>query len=110
MAQIVAVADLPGGPTVRRFEGADHGSSVSFFVGDHRPGTGPDPHTHPYDETFVMERGSSTFTVDGETIEARAGEIVVVPAGAVHSFVASESEGSRQLSIHAAPRMVQEDP
>jgi quercetin dioxygenase-like cupin family protein len=108
MVQVVAVADLPGGDTVKQFEGADHGASVSFFVGEHQPGTGPDLHHHPYDETFVIERGSATFTVDGETIEGRAGSILVVPAGAVHGFVVSGSGALRQVSIHAAARMVQD--
>lgn len=91
-----------------RFEGHAHGSSVSFFVTHGREGDGPGPHTHPYDETFVVLDGGATFTVDGEPVEATAGTIVVVPAGAVHAFTIGR-DGMRSVNIHGSDRMVQED-
>jgi quercetin dioxygenase-like cupin family protein len=108
MPTILSLADLPG-ERAARFEGREHGASVSFFVGRFPPGSGPVLHRHPYDETFIVEEGSATFTVDGETIEAKAGEIVVVPAGAAHRFVSSGDGVLRQVSIHPSDRMVQED-
>jgi quercetin dioxygenase-like cupin family protein len=96
-----------GGRTVR-FEGHAHGAGVSFFVSNAREGDGPGPHRHPYDETFVILEGSATFTVDGETIEAVAGTIVVVPAGAAHGFSAGR-DGLRSVNIHASDRMITED-
>jgi quercetin dioxygenase-like cupin family protein len=91
-----------------RFEHADHGGGVSFFVSRHPPGTGPRLHRHPYDETFLVQRGSATFTVDGETAEVAAGGIVVVPAGAAHAFVASGDEDLHQISMNPSGRMIQE--
>jgi quercetin dioxygenase-like cupin family protein len=44
------------------------------------------------------------FTVGENTIEARAGDIVVVPAGAPHKFV-SRAATHRQVSIHPVARM-----
>jgi quercetin dioxygenase-like cupin family protein len=82
-----------------RFEGHEYGAGVSC---------GPGLHRHPYDETFVIVEGAATFTVDDETIEAAAGTIVVVPAGAAHKFVAGR-DGLRSVNIHASDRMVQED-
>jgi quercetin dioxygenase-like cupin family protein len=70
--------------------------------------TGPGLHRHPYEETFIVEEGRATFTVDGETIEAHAGQIVVVPAGAAHGFVSSGDDVLRQVSIHPSDHMVQE--
>jgi quercetin dioxygenase-like cupin family protein len=90
------------------FVGKEHGSSVSFFVTNHRPGGGPGPHRHPYDETFVVLEGRVVFTVDGEDVEAHAGQAVVVPAGATHSFSAAEPEGSLQVNIHPVAEMVTE--
>lgn len=104
----VSVADLPGN-LVARFEGRDHGSNVSFFVGHFPPGTGPVLHRHPYEETFVIEEGSATFTVDDETLEVGAGQILVVPAGAAHKFVSSGEDGLRMVSISPSDNMVQED-
>ena len=92
----------------RRFLGERHGSSVSFFIVDGREGDGPGPHTHPYDETFVVLEGSATFTVDGRDVEAGAGTVVVVPAGAVHGFTIGAG-GMRSVNIHPRPRMEQTD-
>jgi quercetin dioxygenase-like cupin family protein len=99
--------DLRHGGSSPRFEGHAHGSSVSFFVTNASEGSGPGPHRHPYDETFVILEGSATFTVDGESIEAQAGTIVVVPEGATHGFAAGPG-GLRSVNIHASDRMVTE--
>ena len=96
--------DLPG-----RFEGADHGAGVSFFLARTRPGRGPRLHRHPYEETFVVHEGRLTFTVDGQTIEARAGQIVIAPPGSVHKFVNVGDAPAHMTNIHPRPRMAQED-
>jgi quercetin dioxygenase-like cupin family protein len=103
---MIEISDLPGN-LVGRFEGREHGSSVSFFIGTFDPGTGPGLHLHPYDETFIVEAGSATFTVDGETFELGAGQITVVPANTPHKFVSGE--GFRLISISPADHMQQEN-
>jgi quercetin dioxygenase-like cupin family protein len=103
---MIEVSDLPGN-LIGRFEGRDHGSSVSFFIGTFRAGTGPGLHRHPYDETFIVEAGSATFTIGDETVELSAGQIAVVPAGTPHKFVSGE--GFRLISITPADHMTQED-
>jgi quercetin dioxygenase-like cupin family protein len=67
-----------------------------------------DPHRHPYEETFVVQDGTSEFTVDGNTFEVTAGSIVVAPAGAVHSFKGSSDGVTRQINIHPVAEMVTE--
>jgi quercetin dioxygenase-like cupin family protein len=106
MPTLVSVTDLPGN-LIGRFEGGEHGSSVSFYIGTFDAGTGPGLHRHPYDETFIVEAGSATFTVGDETLELEAGQIAVVPAGTPHKFVSGE--GFRLISITPAERMEQED-
>jgi len=103
---MIAIADLPGN-LVGRFEGRDHGSSVSFFIGTFDAGTGPSLHTHPYDETFIVEAGSATFTVGDDTFELAAGQIAVVPAETPHKFVSGE--GFRLISVAPSDHMIQED-
>jgi quercetin dioxygenase-like cupin family protein len=103
---MIEVSDLPGN-LIGRFEGRDHGSSVSFFIGTFPPGTGPGLHTHPYDETFIVEAGSATFTIGDEQVEIGEGRIAVVPAGTPHKFVSGE--GFRLISISPSDHMVQED-
>ena len=108
--QVVPFDEIRLTPTgrSRRFLGERHGSSVSFFVVDGKEGDGPGPHTHPYDETFVVLDGGATFTVDGQDVEAAAGTVLVVPAGAVHGFTIGP-EGMRSVNIHPRPRMEQTD-
>jgi len=65
---------------------------------------GPKLHRHPYGETFIVEEGDVLFTVGESTIEAAAGDVVVVPAGAPHKFV-SRGATHRQVSIHLVARM-----
>jgi quercetin dioxygenase-like cupin family protein len=108
VARVLSATDLPGSENATRFEGRDHGATVSFFLSHHPPGTGPGLHRHPYEETFILEQGSATFTVDDETLEAEAGQIIIVPAGAAHGFVNSGNEALRQVSIHPSDHMVQE--
>ena len=108
MTRTVRVDELRSSETACRFEGRDHGSPVSFFVTNHPAGRGVSLHRHPYAETFIVQAGSAKFMVDGDTIEARAGEVVVVPAGAVHGFVSSGDEPLRQVSIHPSDHVVQE--
>ena len=43
---MIEVADLPGN-LIGRFEGREHGSSVSFNIGTYAAGTGPSLHRHP---------------------------------------------------------------
>jgi quercetin dioxygenase-like cupin family protein len=102
----IEVSDLPGN-LIGRFEGREHRSSVSFFIGTFEPGTGPSLHAHPYDETFIVEAGSATFTVGDEGFELEAGQITVVPANTPHKFVSGE--GFRLISIAPSDHMVQED-
>jgi quercetin dioxygenase-like cupin family protein len=106
-AQVVPFDEFDTGRT-RRFTGDRYGSSVSFFVVNGREGDGPGPHTHPYDETFVVLDGGATFTVDGQDVEASAGTVIVVPAGAVHGFTIGP-DGMRSVNIHPKPRMEQTD-
>jgi mannose-6-phosphate isomerase-like protein (cupin superfamily) len=101
----IDVDRLPGGENASRFDGHEHGASVSFFISRNPPGTGPELHRHPYEETFIVEDGKVRFTVGEETIEATAGQIVVVPAGTPHKFVNCGAGRLRQISIHPVARM-----
>jgi quercetin dioxygenase-like cupin family protein len=92
-----------------RWEGQAHGSSISFFTTDFPPGRGADPHSHPYEETFVIQGGEAVFTIDGEELTGSAGQVIVVPAGAVHSFVCSGEEHFRSVDVHPVGEMVQTD-
>ena len=109
MTHVIHRDELPHSATAHKFEGYHYGdANVSFFLTDAPPGSGPGLHTHPYAEVFVVQEGHATFTAGDATIEATAGQIVVVPAGLPHRFVNTGTGRLRQTSIHASERMVTE--
>jgi mannose-6-phosphate isomerase-like protein (cupin superfamily) len=71
-------------------------------------GGGPRLHRHPYEEVFVVQEGSATFTAGDDVIDARGGQVVVVPAGVAHKFVNSGAGRLRQVDIHASDHFVTE--
>jgi mannose-6-phosphate isomerase-like protein (cupin superfamily) len=109
MTHVINKDELPQSGTAHRFEGYLYGdTNVSFFVSETPPGRGPELHTHPYEEVFVVQEGDLTFTLGDDTVEAGGGQIVVVPAGVPHKFVNSGIERSRHIDIHTSRRMMTE--
>lgn len=49
-------------------------------------GSGPPPHSHPWDESFYVVRGQVDFGIDAESTTAQPGTLVHLPAGTVHWF------------------------
>jgi quercetin dioxygenase-like cupin family protein len=49
-------------------------------------GSGPPPHSHPWDESFFVTKGEIDFGIGAESTTATAGTLVHLPAGAVHWF------------------------
>jgi mannose-6-phosphate isomerase-like protein (cupin superfamily) len=78
------------------------------MVVDAPPGSGPKLHRHPYEEVFVVQEGTATFTAGDEQIEVKGRQVVVVPAGVAHKFVYSGAGRLRQVDIHASDRFVTE--
>jgi mannose-6-phosphate isomerase-like protein (cupin superfamily) len=101
---LIQVTDLPGGENSEIFNGHEHGASVSCFLSHNRPDTGPDLHQHPYEETFIVQKGKVLFTLGEETVEATGGQIVVVPPDTPHKFLVT-GVPHRQVSIHPVARM-----
>ena len=56
----------------------------------------------------MITDGGAVFTVDGDTIEATAGMIIVVPPNTPHKFKTGP-DGMRSVNIHGSERMEQED-
>jgi quercetin dioxygenase-like cupin family protein len=69
------------------------------------PGAGAPPNRHPSDdEAFYVIDGSFEFTIEEETIAARAGDFVKVPNGAVHAFKNVGEAPGRLLIINSPGR------
>ena len=53
-------------------------------------GQGLSEHTSPYDATVLVVDGEATLVIGGAPVMARAGELVIMPAGVPHSLRAEE--------------------
>ena len=65
------------------------------------PGGGPPPHRHDFEEMFTVLDGEVEVTFRGETLVARAGETINVPANAPHAFTNVGDSPSRLLCLCA---------
>jgi mannose-6-phosphate isomerase-like protein (cupin superfamily) len=108
VTRLLDIADPARGEEAGEFQGRLLGASVSVIVLDAPTGGGPRLHRHPYEEVFVVQEGSATFTVGDDVIEATGGQVVVVPAGVAHKFVNSGTTLLRQVDIHASDHCVSE--
>jgi quercetin dioxygenase-like cupin family protein len=65
------------------------------------PGGGPPPHRHDFEEMFTVLDGEVQVTFRGQTLIARAGETINVPANAPHAFTNAAATPSRLLCLCA---------
>jgi quercetin dioxygenase-like cupin family protein len=92
------------------FVGAEQGNTnVSVFLFHGKPGSGPGPHRHPYDEIQFIREGRGVWTVNDQTFEGGPGDIFVIKAGEIHSFKAIGDSPLIQLDVHLSPRFIQEN-
>jgi quercetin dioxygenase-like cupin family protein len=64
----------------------DQTGSYEIFHQTGPEGSGPPPHSHPWDEAFYVIRGEIAFGVADKEMVARAGTLVHLPAGTTHWF------------------------
>ena len=107
-ARIIDLSDPGYGENSNEVQGHNHNAAVSVIVIDAPPGSGPKLHRHPYEEVFVIQEGTVTFTAGDGTMEAKGGQVVVVPPGVPHKFVNRGEGRLLQVDIHASDRFVTE--
>ena len=64
-------------------------------------GGGPPPHRHGFEEMFTVLDGEVRVTFRGETLVARAGQTINVPANAPHAFTNVAETPARLLCLCA---------
>ncbi len=99
--------ELPRDGNTYEFEGSHYeDTEVSFIWVDMPPGGAIRLHKHPYKEIFILQEGAATFTVGATTLEAHAGQIIIVPADLPHKFMNSSDKRLRQIDIHVNKQFV----
>jgi len=86
------------------FENADH--TVNLIQA--RGGAVPSHYHADHDELVVILEGAGTFTIEGRAREVKAGDVQVIPRGAVHSFVHAGGPTTAVVSIFS-PRFDPKD-
>ena len=97
---------LPRDENTYEFEGSQQATEVSFIWVDMPPGEGVRLREHPYEEIFVIQEGSATYTVGPALLAAHAGQAIVVPANTPHKFVNTGDGPLRQVDIHASREFI----
>src|SRR5215211_1780024 len=94
-------ATLPYDGYVYEFEGYQYqDTEVSFIWVDMSPGGNIRLHKHPYKEIFIIQEGVGTFTIGSTTLEAHAGQIIIVSADTPHKFMNLGDKQLKQVDIH----------
>jgi quercetin dioxygenase-like cupin family protein len=102
--------NLPFVGSSHEFVGAEQGDTrVSVFLFHGKPGSGPGPHRHPYDEIQFIREGRGVWTVNDKTFEGGPGDIFVIKAGEIHSFKAVGDLPLVQIDVHLSSRFIQEN-
>ena len=105
--------ERPGGARVRLLDGAEYGfGHVSIITSEYPPDSvaADIKHRHPHISTIVITEGRGRFTIGDDTFEAAAGDFVVVPADAWHSFVNIGDGVLRVVGVHDSDRHATELP
>ena len=98
---------LPEADGGRVFAGAEHGAAVSVVLIDAAPGEQQAPHVHPVEEVAVVHDGAATFFLGAQQARiVRAGQVVRVPAGVPHRWVATGDSRLRAVAVHGAAQIV----
>ena len=99
--------ELPYDGNTYEYQGIRHrDTNVSFIWVDMPPGGTIRLHKHPYEEIFIIQEGRATFTVGSVQLEARAGQIIIVPADVPHTFANLSDQQLKQIDIHVSKQFV----
>jgi quercetin dioxygenase-like cupin family protein len=82
--------------------GADTNGTYTLIDMHVPTGGGPPPHRHDFEELFSVLEGTIEVTFRGETLVARAGETINVPANSPHGF-RNVGDGPARLLCLCAP-------
>jgi quercetin dioxygenase-like cupin family protein len=98
---VIRSADIPTyeptpGSRSRLLTGEDHGLGICLGISEYPPGAETPSHRHPNASAIVVVEGRGLFTVEHDEVAAEAGDVVIVPAKAWHSF-RNDSDGWLRL-------------
>jgi quercetin dioxygenase-like cupin family protein len=94
------------GGELRILQGSGYGLATSVMYSRVAPGSGPRRHRHPHTEIFVLHAGRGRYEVEGSHVDAQAGDMVVIPPDAWHSFQNTGTDFLSHTAIHENARAI----
>ncbi|MEO5858535.1 MAG: cupin domain-containing protein, partial [Pyrinomonadaceae bacterium] len=67
---------------------------------DLAPGAAFPKHSHPGEEVIYVIDGTFEYEIDGKIAKAKAGEVLFVPAGAIHSAKNVGTDNAAELATY----------
>jgi quercetin dioxygenase-like cupin family protein len=87
----------------RVFAGSEHGAGVSVVLIEAAPGQAQEPHAHDVEEVVAVHEGAATFFLGKQQARiVRAGQVVRIPAGVAHRWVAEPAGPFRAIAAYGA--------
>ena len=80
------------------------------FAGIHRKAKNVRDHAHACPEIILIRKGSCDVHIDGETLKAHPGEIIVMPAHQVHDQISNGHIDTVYCGFIAPPTIICEEP
>ena len=79
------------------------GEKMMLSLVDFEPGAVVEAHSHPHEQCGMVIKGRGRFIVDGQERLCSAGDMYMIPGGAVHKVIAME-EGLQALDVFSPIR------
>ena len=79
---------------------------VEVHLVTHPVGQVKEMHVHdpPHDHVITIRSGRMRWTVEGESFDARPGDVIVTPAGVAHSYEVLGDEDARVVCVDSPIR------
>ena len=79
---------------------------VEVHLVTHPVGQVKEMHVHdpPQDHVILIRSGRMRWTVEGESLDAETGDVIVTPAGTAHGYEVLGGEPARVVCIDSPPR------
>lgn len=69
-----------------------------------QPGAEGYVHTHPHEQSTYVVHGGGTYTIEDRSYTLRVGDVILVPSGLPHGFLAKQGEETILLDTFSPPR------
>jgi len=98
--KVPAASDLKPGLNRQTFTSRAMGSPVTVALDSTSPGSGgPKPHVHRFEQVYFMVEGETTVMYGLDTPVAKKNDIVILPAGVVHTNNNRSSSIERHITL-----------